>query len=71
MAKMLIFIGLICIAAGVIYHVADHTGISRFLGNLPGDIRITRGNTTFYFPVATSVVISIVASLVATVFLRR
>lgn len=34
------------------------------LGRLPGDIIIKKGNTTFYFPIVTSIVISIVLSLI-------
>nr|WP_083446490.1 DUF2905 domain-containing protein [Priestia koreensis] len=35
-----------------------------FIGKLPGDILIKKGNTTFYFPIVTSIVISIVLSLI-------
>ena len=35
-----------------------------FVGKLPGDIYVRRGNFTFYFPLATCIVISIVASLI-------
>lgn len=38
-----------------------------FLGKLPGDILVKRDNWTFYFPVATSVVLSVVLSLILTV----
>jgi len=41
-----------------------------WLGRLPGDIRIERGHSSFYFPVVTCVVISIVLSLLFS-FLRR
>ncbi|AZU63477.1 DUF2905 domain-containing protein [Neobacillus mesonae] len=34
------------------------------LGKLPGDIVVKKGNTTFYFPVVTSIVVSIVLSLI-------
>nr|WP_205597598.1 MULTISPECIES: DUF2905 domain-containing protein [Neobacillus] len=34
------------------------------LGKLPGDIVIKKGNTTFYFPIVTSIVLSIVLSLI-------
>jgi len=39
-----------------------------WLGRLPGDILIKRGNTTFYFPVVTCIVLSIVISLLARLF---
>jgi hypothetical protein len=36
----------------------------QFIGKLPGDILIKKGNTTFYFPIVTSIVISVVLSLI-------
>lgn len=38
--------------------------VGSFLGKLPGDIIFKKGNTTFYFPILTSIVISIVLSLI-------
>jgi hypothetical protein len=47
------------------------TGIGAgFLGKFPGDIRIERGNSTFYFPIVTCIVISIVLSLIFSLFRR-
>jgi hypothetical protein len=40
------------------------------LGRLPGDIRIERGNSTFYFPIVTCIVISILLSLIMSIFRR-
>lgn len=40
------------------------------IGKLPGDIVIQKGNTTFYFPVMTSIIISVVLSLVLFLFSR-
>jgi hypothetical protein len=40
------------------------------LGRLPGDIRIERGNSAFYFPIVTCIIISIVLSLIFTLFRR-
>ncbi|WP_227937831.1 DUF2905 domain-containing protein [Alkalihalobacillus deserti] len=58
--KILIAIGVFLIFIGVIWLV-----IGRFipLGKLPGDILVKRENSTFYFPLMTSVVISIILSL--------
>jgi uncharacterized protein HemY len=36
----------------------------QFIGKLPGDILIKKGNTTFYFPIVTSIVVSVVLSLI-------
>ena len=44
--------------------------IMHFIGKLPGDIVVKKGNTTFYFPIVTSIVISIVLSLILYVFSR-
>lgn len=44
--------------------------VPRWLGRLPGDIRIERGNTGFYFPIATCIVLSVVLSLIFSLFRR-
>ncbi|MFN2623099.1 MAG: DUF2905 domain-containing protein [Chthoniobacterales bacterium] len=41
-----------------------------WFGRLPGDIRIERGNTAFYFPVVTCIIISIVLTLLMSLFRR-
>jgi hypothetical protein len=43
---------------------------SGWLGRLPGDIRIERGNSAFYFPIVTCLVLSIVISLILSFFRR-
>jgi len=43
---------------------------SGWLGRLPGDIRIERGNSAFYFPIVTCLIISIMVSLVLSLFRR-
>ncbi len=53
--KMFIVLGIFFIIVGLFWS---------FIGKLPGDIVIRRGNTTFYFPIVTSIVISIILSLV-------
>ena len=66
MPRMLIFAGVALIVAGVIWSVAERFG----LGRLPGDIAIERVNFRFYFPVTTSILISIVLSLLVWLFRR-
>ncbi|MCL7746956.1 DUF2905 domain-containing protein [Halalkalibacter alkaliphilus] len=58
--KVLITIGILCIVIGGVWML-----IGRFIpiGKLPGDILIKRENSTFYFPIMTSIVISVVLSL--------
>ena len=58
MARFLIMLGLILLVAGLLWPFVAKLG----LGRLPGDISFTRGNTTFYFPIMTSIVLSIVLS---------
>jgi hypothetical protein len=58
MARFLIILGLMLLVAGLLWPYAARLG----LGRLPGDIAFTRGNTTFYFPIMTSIVLSIVLS---------
>jgi hypothetical protein len=41
------------------------------IGKLPGDILIKRGNFTFYFPLATSILLSIILSIIFALFRRR
>ncbi len=42
-----------------------------FLGRLPGDIAVQRGNWSFYFPLATSILLSLVLTVVLNLFARR
>lgn len=66
LGKNLIIMGMILIAIGIIFTFGSRLGI----GRLPGDIFIKKGNMTFYFPIATSIVISIILTLIFN-FLRR
>jgi hypothetical protein len=59
--KMLIIMGLIIAAIGVLFVLA---GKIPWLGRLPGDIYIKKENFTLYFPLATSIIVSIVLSLI-------
>lgn len=62
-AKFLIFLGILIAAVGVLLLLFRNSGIP-FLGKLPGDIVIQRKNFTFYFPIATSIILSIILSLI-------
>ena len=59
--KILIIFGLFLILFGLIFLLAKRIP---FLGKLPGDILIKKKNFTFYFPLGTSILISIVFSLI-------
>lgn len=65
--KTFIFLGFLLIVIGVVVMAA---GKIPWLGRLPGDFMIKKQNFTFYFPLATSILLSIVVSLVL-VFLNR
>jgi len=60
MARFLIFLGLMLLIAGLLWPYVTKLG----LGRLPGDIEIERGGTTFYFPIVTSLILSVVLSVV-------
>ncbi len=67
-ARMLIVTGLLLAAVGVLLLVVKQVP---FLGRLPGDILIQRKHFTFYFPVATCILLSLVLTLVLYLFTRR
>jgi hypothetical protein len=72
LAKMLLLFGLLMVLLGLMLLVAGHFSEKvPWLGRLPGDIHIQRGNWTFYFPLATCLVISIVLTLLFSLFGRR
>jgi uncharacterized protein HemY len=65
MGRLLIFIGLLIAGVGLLITL----GVP--LGRLPGDFTIRRGNFSFYFPLATSIIVSIVLTLVMMFLSRR
>jgi hypothetical protein len=67
LAKTLIYLGLILVVVGVVVALA---GKLPWLGQLPGGIYIKRERFTFYFPLATCILISVIITLVL-YFLRR
>lgn len=60
MGKLLIIVGIVCIALGLFITYGPKIP---FFGKLPGDISIERENFKFYFPLATSILVSILLSL--------
>jgi DUF2905 family protein len=67
-AKVLIAFGLLIVLAGVVLMLV---GRVPWIGRLPGDIHIQRGNFTFYFPLATSLFLSVVLTLIFYLLGRR
>lgn len=68
MGRTLIIIGLVIAAAGAALTFGPKMP---WLGNLPGDIHIRRENFSFHFPIATSLLISLVLTLILNWFFRR
>ncbi|MDO7788863.1 DUF2905 domain-containing protein [Desulforamulus aquiferis] len=68
MARMLVILGILMVVVGGLLLLA---GRIPGVGKLPGDIFIQRGNFTFYFPVATSIILSILLTLVLSFWFRR
>jgi len=65
--RFLVIIGVIILVIGLMLW----SGFApKWLGRLPGDIRIERGNFGFYFPIVTCIVISIVLTLIFSLFRR-
>ncbi len=67
--KTLIVIGLILAAIGVLF--AFGTKLPWRIGRLPGDIVYRRGNSTFYFPLITCLILSLILTLLLRFFTRR
>ena len=64
--KSIIFLGLLIVIIGVILLFIDKLPFN--LGRLPGDIAIKKENFSFYFPITTSIIISIILSLLFYLF---
>ncbi len=66
MSRILITIGLLLVLLGLIWPWLAKSG----LGRLPGDLIIRRENFTFYFPIATSILLSLLFTLLLWLFRR-
>jgi len=66
MARFLILLGLLILAVGLLWPFLSRLG----LGRLPGDIVIQRDNFTFYFPLMTCILVSVLLSAVFWLFNR-
>jgi uncharacterized protein HemY len=65
--KTLILLGLLLVIVGVVFSLA---GKLPWLGHLPGDISIQHERYSFYFPITTCILISVIVSLVLYFFRR-
>ncbi|TNF45393.1 MAG: DUF2905 domain-containing protein [Epsilonproteobacteria bacterium] len=66
LGKIIIFIGMMTVIIGVLLLFSDKLPFN--LGRLPGDIAVKKENFSFYFPITTSILISIVLSLLFYLF---
>ena len=64
MQKLLIILGIILLIIGLLYPYIKKLG----LGQLPGDIIFKTGNSTFFMPIVTCIIISIVLSVIFNLF---
>jgi hypothetical protein len=65
MARLLIIVGVVLVAAGLLINL----GLP--IGRLPGDFSVRRGNFSFYFPLTTSIIASILLTLLFMFLGRR
>lgn len=65
-SKTLIYIGLVVLAIGIVFFILEKYNIDVFkwIGNLPGDIKIEKENFKFYFPITTMVIFSLLITLI-------
>lgn len=66
--KIMVIMGIVIAGIGLFFWIG---GKIPGLGRLPGDIIIRRGNFTFYFPLATSILVSVILSLIIALLRRR
>ncbi len=72
LGKLFITFGLVMIVlGGILLLLGNITGKVQWIGRLPGDIYIQRGNWSFYFPLATSLLLSIILTLILSFLGRR
>lgn len=64
--KMILTMGLVMIIVGGILIICEKFG----LGKLPGDIFIQKGNFTFFFPIVSTLIISLILTLLLNIFKR-
>ena len=64
MKKLLIILGIVILVIGLLYPYIKKLG----LGQLPGDIMFKSGNSTFFFPIVTCIIISVVLTIICNLF---
>ena len=64
MQKLLIILGIVILVMGLLYPYIKKLG----LGQLPGDLMFKSGNSTFFFPIVTCIIISVVLTIIFNLF---
>ena len=64
MQKLLIILGIVILVIGLLYPYIKKLG----LGQLPGDIMFKSGNSTFFFPIVTCIIVSVVLTIIFNLF---
>jgi hypothetical protein len=70
LGRMLLGVGALLVVLGLVLVIADRFPGLR-IGRLPGDIAVERGRFRFYFPLATSILLSLILTLLMWLFGRR
>ncbi len=65
--KFLVILGIVIVLLGLVLWGGF---APKWLGRLPGDIRVERGSSAFYFPIVTCIILSVVLSLLLSIFRR-
>jgi len=66
--RLLILLGIVLIITGVLFTIGDHLPFR--IGRLPGDIYVRGKHSSFYFPIVTCLLLSVILSLVMWLFRR-
>ena len=68
LVRIIFLVGIGFIILGCVLYLAERLGLS--LGQLPGDFRIQRGNLTCFFPLATTILLSVVLTILINLVIR-
>jgi hypothetical protein len=72
LGRMLVVLGVVLVVVGGLLWLGGAAGGKiPFVGRLPGDIHVQRGNWSFYFPLTTSILVSVVLTLFLAFLSRR
>ena len=65
LGKMLVILGVVLVAVGLGFMFADKIP---YIGRLPGDVYVKKERFSFYFPITTSIIISIILTILFSIF---